>query len=155
MNEFRPRIVDFLSGGRNGGSDGVVELLKDVLPDCRDLRLHFFFNILAALGTLVASFEELALNLLGLSESCLVDLLSVLDDEGGGSRIVPTLNLILNGVEVCEGERLSGKGLAHVAISLSGRVHFVVSHLDGGGGADKGGGDKLEGSHIYFIFNTD
>ena len=147
LNEFLPGFINKGSGSGDGRRDGVVEVFKDLLPDGSDFLPHYLFNVLTALGTFVTSFEELTELFLGLSKSSSVDHFSMFADEGLGSSIVPGGDLVLDFVEVIESEFLSREGLAHV--TFSGRNLSLGSvHLDGGGVADKGSGDKLESSHI-------
>jgi len=95
-----PPVVDQLLGLHDLGADLGLEVLQQGLPVGLELPLDLKLVVLAALGALGASVQELTVGLLGLSEREAVGSILVLFDSRLGDLGVPVLELAALGSQV-------------------------------------------------------
>jgi len=118
--EINPSFLNNVSGVKDGGSDGFLEVGEGSLPDLGDLLTEFEDVALAASGTFITGLEESSVLSLHLGKGCLVDHILVVSDEGAGGIGVPGLNFNLNLVKVDDSVGHSSLGLTHVGVRLGG-----------------------------------
>lgn len=101
-NQLTPRSRNLTFGAFDSVFDTYTELVDDVLP----LLRHEFFglgnDILTTLGSFIAGLQKFTVLLLSLSNSSIVDVVSVLLDERSGLRAVPGLDIGLNVIQIID-----------------------------------------------------
>ena len=82
LHQISPAFLNSSSGLSYIGLDGLSKLNNNLPPDVPNARFEILHDFLAALGSLIARFEESAVLLLGFGQSSLVDHVAVLLEEG-------------------------------------------------------------------------